>query len=154
VRGLALMCLAAASGWLLVELGGVVAAVPLLVLGVVFIRAGECLYDSIYGPLVADLAPEGMTGRYMAASGFAWQLGFITMPVVAGGLLSVEPFALWPAVAGVAAFASAYALRLERLLPVEARLTPSRGARSPRRSAPGMHAASASASGSPHPPRR
>jgi len=30
--------------------------------------------------LVADLAPEGWTGRYTAASGFARELGFITVP--------------------------------------------------------------------------
>jgi dipeptide/tripeptide permease len=59
VRALALMCLVAAAGWLLVELAGIAAAaaaVPLLVLAIVFVSAGECLYDSIYGPLVADLA--------------------------------------------------------------------------------------------------
>jgi hypothetical protein len=42
----------------------------------------------------------------MAASGLAWQLGFITAPAAAGGLLSVAPFALWPAVAGAACCAA------------------------------------------------
>jgi MFS family permease len=157
------MCLVAAAGWLLVELAGIAAAaaaVPLLVLGIVFVSAGECLYDSIYGPLVADLAPDGRTGRYMAASGFAWQLGFITVPAAAGGLLSVAPLTLWPVVAGGAIGAAIYALRLEPLLPEEARRTPrrelrpSRGPLSRPRNAPGRPAASASGSGSPRPPRR
>jgi MFS family permease len=153
----------AAAGWLLVELAGIAAAaaaVPLLVLAIVFGSAGECLYDSIFGPFVADLAPESRTGRYMAASGFAWQLGFITAPAAAGGLLSVAPYALWPVVAGGATGAAIYALRLEPLLPEDSRLTPrrelrpSRGPLSRPRSAPDRPASSASASGSPRPPRR
>jgi MFS family permease len=164
VRGLALMCLVAAAGWLLVEFAGIAgraaAALPLLVLAIAFVSAGECLYDSIYGPLVADLAPEGRTGRYMAASGFAWQLGFIAAPAAAGGLLSVAPFALWPVVAAAAVAAAVYALRVEPLLPDGTRRTPrrelrpSKGPLSPQRSAPGRPAASASGSASPRPPRR
>jgi MFS family permease len=127
-RGLALMCILFACGWMLVELGGLSesAAVVLLVAGVVVVSVGECLYDSIYAPLVADLAPTGKTGRYMAASGLAWQLGFITAPAVSGVLLGAAPFVFWPIVAVIALLAAAYVLRLEPLLPPEARLTPPR----------------------------
>ena len=57
---------------------------------------GECLYDAVQGPLTADLAPEGRIGRYMAVSGFSWQLGFITGPAVGAAIMGAEPYALWP----------------------------------------------------------
>jgi MFS family permease len=60
-------------------------AVAVLALGVAVLGLGECLYDSVQGPLVADLAPEGAAGRYYAVSGFSWQLGFIVAPAAGGG---------------------------------------------------------------------
>jgi MFS family permease len=83
-RGLALMCVLFAITWVLVEFAGAahatLMATALLALGVVSLGLGECLYDSIYGPLVADLAPPNRTGRYMASSGLAWQFSFIATP--------------------------------------------------------------------------
>lgn len=127
-RGLALMCVLFASAWTLVELGGVLPAfaVALLAAGVAVLSIGECLYDSIYAPLVADLAPEGKTGRYMAAAGLAWQLGFITAPAVSGVLLGAAPLLLWPLVAVLMLGVGAYVLRLEPMLPPGARVTPRR----------------------------
>jgi MFS family permease len=58
---------------------------------------GECIYDSIQGPLVAELAPEDLLSRYMAVSGFSWQLGFIAGGALAGLVLGAEPNALWAA---------------------------------------------------------
>jgi hypothetical protein len=98
----------------------------LVIAGVVVVSVGECLHDSIYAPLVTDLAPTGKTGRYMAASGLAWQLGFITAPAVSGVLLGAAPFAFWPIVAAIALISAAYVLRLETLLPPDARVTPHR----------------------------
>lgn len=129
-RGLSLMCVLFACCWILVELAGVVpaAAVVLLVAAVCFLSAGECLYDAIYGPLVADLAPEGRVGRAMGASGLSWQLGFITTPVVGGAILGAEPFALWPLAAVVTLAAGAYSLRFETFLAPDLRNTPRRSA--------------------------
>jgi MFS family permease len=128
--GLALMCVLFACAWVLVELAGVApgAAAALLVAGICTMSFGECLYDSIYGPLVADLAPEGRTGRYMATSGLSWQLGFIAAPAIGGAIMGAQPFALWPLAAAVTLVAGAYALRFERALPPELRLTPRRAA--------------------------
>lgn len=127
-RGLALMCVLFASAWMLVELGGVLPAlaVALLATGIAVLSIGECLYDSIYAPLVADLAPEGKTGHYMASAGLAWQLGFITAPAASGVLLGAAPLLLWPLVAGLLLVVGAYVLRLESLLPSTARMTPRR----------------------------
>jgi len=126
-RGLLLMSTLFAGCWVLVELAGttpMALTLALLVLGIFCLSLGECLYDAIYGPLVADLAPENKTGRYMAASGLSWQLGFITVPAVGGAVLGAEPFALWPLAALVALAAGAYSVRLETHLPPQLRRTP------------------------------
>jgi MFS family permease len=97
----------------------IVLAVAIAVLGV-----GECVYDSVQSALVADLAPEGSTGRYLAVSGFGWQVGFIVAPVSGGLLLAARPVAL-PATAIALCLAGAVgALLLERALPSAARVTP------------------------------
>lgn len=87
---------------------------------------GECIYDSVQGPLVAELAPGRLLGRYMAVSGFSWQLGFIAGPALAGIVLGTEPYALWPLMSVLSLTGAAYALVLERRLPEPARLTRSR----------------------------
>lgn len=129
-RGLVLMCVLFACCWTFVELAGLApsrwVAVALLVAGISVLSLGECLYDSIFGPLVADLAPAGRTGRYMAASGLSWTLGFTAAPALGGALLGAEPFALWPVAAGLALLAGSYALRFESFLPRELRTTPRR----------------------------
>ena len=112
------LMLAGAAAWLD---GRAVLAVVMA--GAAVLAIGECVYDSVQGPLVADLAPEGATGRYLAVSGFSWQLGFILAPAIGGVVLGAEPFALWPACAGICLAAGALALRLEAALPVEARTT-------------------------------
>jgi hypothetical protein len=72
MRGFALMGVLFALCWLLVFSGGVTSdavAVAFLAGGITEMSVGECLYDSIQGPLVSDLAPEGLVGRYMAVMG-------------------------------------------------------------------------------------
>jgi MFS family permease len=41
----------------------------------VAVGAGECFYTATLMPLTAELAPEGLRGRYMAALGFSWWAG-------------------------------------------------------------------------------
>jgi MFS family permease len=129
-RGLALMCVLFGCCWVLVELAGLArsyeAAILLIVVGIAVLSVGECLYDSIVGPLVADLAPEGRTGRYMAVSGLSWTLGFTAAPALGGALLGAEPFVLWPVAAGLALLAGVSALRFESSLPPGLRVTPRR----------------------------
>ena len=38
---------------------------------------GECFHGPNYGPLVADLAPRGLEGRYWAVSSGSWELGYV-----------------------------------------------------------------------------
>jgi len=138
--GFALMGGLFALCWLLVLAGSATAPLLLIGAGIVAMSFGECLYDSIQGPLVSDLAPAEALGRYMAVSGFSWQLGFIVGPALGAFILGAEPYALWPLMAGICLLASLYALMLERRLPESARLTtrrgsPAAGARTARRRA-------------------
>jgi hypothetical protein len=84
MRGLALTGVLFGLCWLLVVAGGLASstgrAFALFTLAFLSLAVGECLYDSIQGPLTAALAPKRLAGRCMAAHGFSWQLGFIVGP--------------------------------------------------------------------------
>jgi MFS family permease len=117
-----------AASWLLVLVAGLVdghlAALAALGAAIAVFSLAECLYDAVQGPIVADLAPEGLVGRYMALNGFSWQLGFITGPPIAAAVLGASPNAVWPLAAAVCLVGAVGALRLERRLPDEAVMTP------------------------------
>jgi MFS family permease len=90
----------------------------------VIVALGECLHTTVLIPLVADLAPAALRGRYMAVTGLSWWLGLALAPTLAAQLLSVSPPAAMVASAVVAAAAVVGALALEREIPPEIRLTP------------------------------
>jgi MFS family permease len=100
-----------------------VAAAALLVAAVV-VAVGECLHTTVVIPLVADLAPAALRGRYMAVMALSWWLGLALAPTLAAQALSVSPPAAMLASAVVALAAAAAALALERDLPAAIRLTP------------------------------
>ena len=117
------------AAWLLVLAGGlwleaaaaaVLFAFALGVLGAL----GECLHGSVQGPLVTDLAPRRLLGRYTAVSTSSWEVGFVVGPAAGGILLQVEPYALWPVAAGACAVVAVASLALERRLPRAVLLTP------------------------------
>ena len=91
------------------------------------VGVGECLYTVVRTPLVADLAPAGLRGRYMAVMGLAWWAGLAIAPTLGAQLLSHAPAAVFLAAAGTAAVACVSALTLERTLPEASRLTPHPG---------------------------
>jgi MFS family permease len=129
MRGLALMGLFFALCWSLVLAGALTGPALLVVAaGIVAMSFGECLYDSIQGPLVADLAPPDLLSRYMAVAGFSWQLGFIVGPAAAGLILGVEPYALWPLMSALCVVGAVYAVLLEPALPPDVRVTRRSGA--------------------------
>jgi MFS family permease len=139
----ALMGVIFALCWSLVQAGVLLSPALLLVgAGIVAMSLGECIYDSIQGPLVAELAPEDLLSRYMAVSGFSWQLGFIAGPALAGLVLGAEPNALWPLMTALCLAGSAYALFLDRRLPETVRFTTRDAARrAARRAVPRVAAA-------------
>jgi MFS family permease len=95
-----------------------------LLAAVVAVGVGECFHTTALMPLVADLAPPALRGRYMAATGLSWWLGLALAPTLGTQLLSVSPPATMLAAAGVALAAALSALALERDLPPAIRLTP------------------------------
>jgi MFS family permease len=66
------------------------AAAALLVSAAV-VGLGECLHTTVLMPLVADLAPAALRGRYMAVIGLSWWLGLALAPTLAAQVLSVSP---------------------------------------------------------------
>jgi MFS family permease len=90
----------------------------------VAVGVGECFYTTGLMPLVADLAPVAVRGRYMGATGLSWWLGLGLAPTLGAQLLSISPAAALLGAAGVALSASVSLLALERELPAAIRLTP------------------------------
>jgi MFS family permease len=85
---------------------------------------GECFYTAVMTPLVADIAPPGLRGRYMAAMGLSWWMGLALAPTLGAQLLGRSPDVIFLISAAVSAAAGAWALALERTLPAPARRTP------------------------------
>ena len=90
----------------------------------VLVGVGECFHTTVLMPLVADLAPAALRGRYMAATGLSWWLGLALAPTLWAQGLSVSPAGAMLAAAVVAGGASLSALALEEQLPAAIRLTP------------------------------
>ena len=100
------------------------------------VGVGECFHTTALLPLVADLAPAALRGRYMAAMGLSWWLGLALAPTLGLQLLSVSPPAALLTAAGVALAAGLSALALEPDLPPATRLTPRPGWGVPERAEP------------------
>jgi MFS family permease len=117
-----------AATWLLVLAGGLWfeadAATALFAFAFAVFAVGECLHGTVQGPLVSDLAPRRLLGRYMALSASSWQIGFVIGPAAGGFILQAKPFALWPIAAAVCLAGGFWALALERRLPTDVRRTP------------------------------
>jgi MFS family permease len=75
-------------------------------------------------PLVADMAPAALRGRYMAAMGLSWWIGLALAPTVGTRLLAVSPAAALLPAAGLAAAAGVAAVVLGRRLPAAISHTP------------------------------
>jgi MFS family permease len=140
VATMTIASLAFAAGCLLAvgaSLLGRNAAYAALLVTAILVGVGECFHTTVLMPLVADLAPAALRGRYMAATGLSWWLGLALAPTLGTQVLSVSPPAALLASAGVAVLAGLSALALERDLPPAIRLTPRpEGARPPRRRRP------------------
>jgi MFS family permease len=119
-----------AAAWLIVLAAGTWlsggAALVLFAAAVVVFGIGECLHGPVQNPLIADLAPPHLLGRYMALRSVSWQLGFMVGPAVGGFVLARSPGALWLGAAALCLAAGAGAVALEERLPHEALLTPER----------------------------
>jgi len=99
-------------------------AYAILVVATVLVGLGECFHTSALMPLVADLAPVSLRGRYMAVMGFSWWIGLAVAPMLGPALLGAAPSAAFVVSGVVAIGAGAVALGLERRLPEAAVRTP------------------------------
>jgi MFS family permease len=69
-----------------------------LVVAAIAFGIGECLYARAFMPLVADLAPPALRGRYMAMVGPTWWVGLTAAPMLGGPCWrSRRPWCYWPA---------------------------------------------------------
>jgi predicted MFS family arabinose efflux permease len=130
MRALALMNLLWAMAALIVLAGGfwltATAAALVFVAATLVFGIGETLQGPTQAPLVADLAPEHLRGRYFALGSMSWSAGSILGPAVGGPLLGWHPLAVWPIAAGVCVVSAAGCLLLERSLPERVRRTQAR----------------------------
>jgi len=83
----------------------------------IVIAIGECAQFIVLGPLVADLAPPHLLGRYMSLYGLTFMAGVALGPAVGGALLATSPDAIWWGGALTAALIGAGMLRLGDRLP-------------------------------------
>ena len=117
-----------ALAWLVVLWAGeafaAASAVAVLALGALVFAVGECIHGAVQAPLVADLAPARLRGRYMALSATSWSVGFTLGPALGGFALDASPFVLWPAAAAACLAAGAASLALEPRIPTRARASP------------------------------
>ena len=116
--GAALIVLAAGE-----LLNGTSAALVFMTATMVF-ALGETLQGPTQAPLVADLAPDRLRGRYFALGAMSWSAGSILGPAIGGPLLGWHPLAVWPIAAAVCVASAVGCLALERRLPTRVRRTP------------------------------
>ena len=114
----------AAVVWVLACLLALQGSVAGLLAAAVAFAVGECLHATSFMPLIADLAPPALRGRYLATAGLSWWLGLAVAPTFGGQLLAVSP--ALPLLGGAAVAASAVVLlrASEPALPVTVRAIP------------------------------
>src|SRR5437763_1360911 len=89
-----------------------------LLAGVAIVFAiGECVHTNVLGPLVADMAPAHLLGRYLSLYGLTFTISLALGPAIGGLLLQTSPDAIWWGGALAAVLAGAVLLRLGGRIP-------------------------------------
>jgi MFS family permease len=89
-----------------------------LLAGVAIVFAiGECVHTNVLGPLVADMAPAHLLGRYLSLYSLTFAISLALGPAIGGFLLQTSPDAIWWGGALAAVLAGAVLLRLGGRLP-------------------------------------
>ena len=131
---------AAASALFAVSLLGVLPATLIhseliatsLLAGVAIVFAiGECFHIVVLGPLVADMAPAHLLGRYLSIYGLTFTISLALGPAIGGLLLQTSPDAVWWGGALAAVLAGAILFRLGGRIPDPLREAQSRLASAP-----------------------
>jgi MFS family permease len=93
-------------------------AAATLLAGVAIVFAlGEVVHILVLGPLVADMAPAHLLGRYLSLYSLAFTLSLALGPAIGGLLLQTSPDAIWWGGALAVALAGAFLLRLGARIP-------------------------------------
>ena len=93
-------------------------AATTLLAGVAIVFAmGECVHIVVLGPLVADMAPAHLLGRYLSIYGLTFTVSLALGPAIGGLLLQTSPDAIWWGGALAALLAGTVLLRLDRRIP-------------------------------------
>ena len=89
-----------------------------LLAGVAIVFAiGECFHIVVLGPLVADMAPAHLLGRYLSVFGLMFTVSLALGPAIGGLLLQTSPNAVWWGGALAAVLAGAVLLGLGGRIP-------------------------------------
>jgi MFS family permease len=89
-----------------------------LLVGVAIVFAiGECVHTNVLGPLVADMAPAHLLGRYLSLYSLTFSISLALGPAIGGFLLQTSPDAIWWGGALAAVLAGAVLLRLGGRIP-------------------------------------
>jgi MFS family permease len=83
----------------------------------IVIAIGECAQFVVIGPLVAELAPPHLLGRYMSLYRLSFTAGVALGPAVGGALLATSPDAVWWGGALALALTGVGLLRLGQRVP-------------------------------------
>jgi MFS family permease len=78
---------------------------------------GECIHTNVLGPLVADMAPAHLLGRYLSLYSLTFTISLALGPAIGGLLLQTSPDAIWSGGALAAVLAGAVLLRLGDRIP-------------------------------------
>jgi MFS family permease len=93
-------------------------AATTLLAGVAIVFAiGECVHTNVLGPLVADMAPAHLLGRYLSLYSLTFTISLALGPAIGGLLLQTSPDAIWWGGALAALLAGAVLLRLGGRIP-------------------------------------
>jgi MFS family permease len=75
---------------------GFVSSYVLVLVAVAVLTVGEMMTVPVSQPLVSQMAPEAMRGRYMAAYGFSWVIPAALGPTLAGLVMdTTDPRWVW-----------------------------------------------------------
>ena len=107
------------------------ASASLLACVAIVFAIGECVHTVVQVPVVADMAPPHLLGRYMSIFGLSFTLSQALGPAIGGLLLQTSPDAIWWGGALAAVLAGAVLLRLGGRIPDPLREAQSRLASAP-----------------------
>jgi MFS family permease len=100
------------------------AAASLLAGVAIVFAVGEVVHILVLGPLVADMAPAHLLGRYLSLYSLTFTLSLTIGPAIGGLLLQRAPDAIWWGGALAAVLAGAFLLRLGDRIPDPLHETP------------------------------